>query len=51
MDSAHRKPEQLSSKNTEDIEQISQELEKTQVKINQLTSKPSRGGQYGFRKK
>lgn len=51
MDSANRIPEQLSSENAEDIEQLSQELEKTQVKINQLTSKPSRGGQYGFRKK
>ena len=51
MDSANSKPEQLSSESAEDIEQISQELEKTQVKINQLTSKSSRGGQYGFRKK
>lgn len=51
MDSANSKPEQLSSESAEDIEQISQELEKTQVKINQLTSKPSRGGQYGIRKK
>ncbi len=51
MDSANSKPEQLSSESAEDIEQISQELEKTQVKINQLTSKASRGGQYGIRKK
>lgn len=51
MDSANSKPEQLSSESAEDIKLISKELEKAQVKINQLTSKPSRGGQYGFRKK
>lgn len=51
MDSANRIPEQLSSESAEDIKQISKELEKAQVKINQLTSKSSRGGQYGFRKK
>lgn len=51
MDSANRIPEQLSSESAEDIEQISKELDKTQTKINQLTSKPSRGGRYGFRKK
>lgn len=51
MDLANRIPEQLSSESAEDIKQISKELEKAQVKINQLTSKSSRGGQYGFRKK